>query len=338
MNWVLVGLGIIFNVLLLIYVILWFKRLGNLKTAKLWLNLSKVKFVVLMSAFFLGSLVSIILLRPNLGIEQTLEGNLEANIAYVFVVDTSASMAAKDVNGQSRMAFVKNFVHKVLDNYPAYSSLILFTEMPRLTLPFTFDDSTVLNFIDALQPEYPTYAMGTDIVQTMEFVIHYIEVASEKLHKQLEPVIFLLTDGECVKAKCDTIKLDSGKYEKFIIVGVGTKSGANIEFQIGKGANTEKYLLRDPNKFQPVVTKLNEEYLQNLASNNRNASYYNWQYAEKAVVEVQKLYKLKSKKAVKNKLVVKREIYPILVLFFAIGFIIFLFDIFIYEFYYKIKI
>ncbi len=331
----LVGL---FNFMLIMYIYLWFTRLARLKTTRLWSNINKVKIIILLLVAFLWVVSIVIILRPHLGVEQTLQGELTANVAYLFVVDNSASMAARDLAGQSRIKFVKGVTRRLLVNYPAYSSLILFTEMPKLMVPFTFDDSTVLSFVEALEPEYPTYAKGTDLTGALKFAAKYLAVASKKLHKEIRPIVFLFSDGECVKAKCEMVRLNPRTYEQFIIIGVGTREGANIEFQVGDGASGEKFLLRDPASAKPVVTRLNEGFLRELAAKNKDAKYFYWQNTDNVIAEVSTIYKAKAKKAIKNKLVVKRELYPFLVVLFTIFFILFIFDILIYEFFYKIKI
>ncbi len=310
---------------------LWFflKRWMRFSKGNVFLRNNKLAPKVVLGAVLLLSVLSVaIALRPALHEEKVPLASVKSNLSYLFVVDISASMGARDAGAKSRLGFAQDFIKELIQRYePANAGLIIFTDTPVLSLPFTSDTTTLLNMVETLEPEDPFFAQGTDIATALNFTAKYLSKTEKR-----NLIIFLLTDGECVNVECRSAQIPSERYLRFYIIGIGSLEGAQISIG-GTGA-----VLRDPaNHFKPVITKLNETYLKRLAAENKKSKYYHYTDQLAVFKEVGKIYKHEGVKESKNALKIRSEIYPYLVFFFAILFMIFMFDIHLYEYALKSK-
>ena len=314
------GLVGLFNLLLWFFLKRWMRFAKSNMFLK---NNRRARKVMLVAVLLLGVLSVAIVLRPAFHEERVHLASAKSNLSYLFIVDISASMGARDAGAKSRLEFAQDFIKELIQRYePANAGLIIFTDTPVLSLPFTSDTTTLLNMVDTLEPEDPFFAQGTDIAAALNFTAKYLSKTEKR-----NLIIFLLTDGECVNVECGPVEISPDRYLKFYIIGIGSLKGAPIS--IG-GIGT---VLRDSaNHFKPVITKLNETYLKRIAAENKSSKYYHYTDQSAVFKEVGKIYKHEGLKESKNALKIRSEIYPYLVFLFAILFMIFIFDIHLYEY------
>ncbi len=208
---------------------------------------ARIKFYTLLVALFC---VILALAQPQVG--SKLREERSRGVEMMLVVDVSNSMLAEDFtpNRLARTQYSIEQLFKALMSQERVG-LIAFAGEAVVELPITSDYRMATTFAERLSPSMVA-TQGTDIGKALDLAM--LSLSSEN---QTSKVVILITDGEAhdngaiaaaERAKQMGIKI--------FTIGIGTPEGAMISI----GGE----LIKDEND-QPVVTKLNEQMLQQIA-------------------------------------------------------------------------
>jgi len=177
--------------------------------------------------------------------------------SIIFVMDVSNSMMIKE-NNISRLSTSKYLADFIIQKYNQYSfALVLAKGEGVLSVPLTFEKTTVLENINALSPLRLT-SSGTDLEQGLLKAI-----ASFNNELSNSKIIILFTDGDETKGQLlDVAKIILESEVMLIIVGVGTKEGGDIEVINEEGKKINKH------------SNLKEDLLIEMAKLSGNGSTY----------------------------------------------------------------
>lgn len=227
-------------------------------------SFAKRRWKSLLCALGIG-LVSVAIARPQMGF-QTVEVE-RSSVDFFIALDLSRSMLAEDAmtesgTPQSRLEAAKEGIVKFLDTLGSdRAGLIIFAGDAFLTSPITQDHETLKRNLAAL--DYKAIAhQGSDMAKALQLAVKTFEKG-----KYESKAVVLLTDGEELQGEAVIAARDaSRKGISLFTVGVGTPAGARIpEPQRDRGP--VRYA---QNEFRrDVVTRLNEQMLQQLASSGR---------------------------------------------------------------------
>lgn len=194
-------------------------------------------------------------------------GEADRNIAtkgkdIFLLVDLSKSMDAADVN-PSRLEKVKFEMNQFVQNERANRiGIIIFSNEAFLHVPLTYDGEALQLFIQSLQTDMlPT--SGTNICSAAELAFNKLINSNDPTDRS--KIMVLFTDGEsrsdCKRSLYNNVR----RYGiGFYVMAVGTKNGISIP-------SGGKPLMDENDKI--VISKLDENYLQTLATNTRGKYY-----------------------------------------------------------------
>lgn len=232
------------------------KDFGNPELlAELMPNVSKsrptVKYVFLM----LGVAFIIIgLARPQFG--SKLKKVKRKGVEVVIALDVSNSMLAEDIQ-PNRLTRAKRAISKMVERmHDDRVGLLVFAGDAFVQLPITNDYVSAKLFLESINTGIVP-VQGTAIGKAIELGMNSFSPDSEK-----NKALVIITDGE--NHEDDAVKIAADAAEKGIIVhtiGMGLPKGAPIPIV----KNGQKDFRRDK-KGEVVVTKLNEEMLQQIAA------------------------------------------------------------------------
>ena len=206
------------------------------------------------------ALLIVSLLGPSFGeADQALQS--KGKDIYI-LVDLSKSMDATDVT-PTRLEKVKFEINRFVQNQHSNRiGLIVFSNEAFVQVPLTYDGAALELFIQSLQTELlPTN--GTNICGAAELA--YKKLVGENDPSGRSKMIVIFTDGEN-KSNCSRLLYNNirrfgvGLY----IAGVGTRNGSSIPSK-GKPLKDEKDNL--------VISKLDDDFLQNLATHTKGFYY-----------------------------------------------------------------
>lgn len=199
-------------------------------------------------------LITLAMLRPYAGsTDVTIPSS---NDDYMFVVDVSRSMLAKDVP-PSRIELAKRKLKDLIDQFmregaPRRYGITLFAGYSYLLCPVTDDISVVKQFISEISPEMVT-SLGSNLEAGMKTALDRFADGTTQNAR-----ILLISDGEDDQISLNrVIDLIKSKKIRVDVLGVGTTVGTPIELEDGS-------FLRD-SAGAVVHTKLGEESLKALA-------------------------------------------------------------------------
>ncbi len=224
----------------------------DVSTAKM-----KFKFIILLIALFL---IISGLINPQMGskLQETKRNGADVIIA----LDVSNSMKAEDLS-PNRLGRAKQAIAKLLDKLEGDRiGIIIFAGEPYVQLPITTDYAAAKLFLETIDTDIiPTQgtAIGSAIRLSIESFGH--DVGKNKS-------IIVITDGE--NFEDDAVKATQEAVEKGITVntiGLGSASGSPIPIYKN---GTQTGFKKDKDG-STVVTKLNEEMLQQIAAAGNGA-------------------------------------------------------------------
>ena len=276
-----------FFLLLFIFYQLWkkkaTKRIGDPPLVKkLSLNHSKgksiFKIIVLLFAFAFGCLALANPRKPD----ETSEG-LRKGIDIVFAMDVSNSMLATDIS-PDRLSRAKQFISKLVDNLQDdRMGLVVFAGNAYAQMPLTFDKEAAKMYVTTAKPG-DIIAQGTSISEALKKSEILFGKESERFRS-----IILITDGETHDDNAlESTKELASKGIMINTVGIGSPDGSYITDAAGNPKRDESG--------QAVITKLNEQILQQIASTT-NGKYVHLQTSDAAVKEVMSQFSQIEKKA-----------------------------------------
>jgi Ca-activated chloride channel family protein len=236
------------------------------------------KIVMIVFAFILGCLA---LANPRKPDENSAEAR--KGIDIIIALDVSNSMKAKDIE-PDRLSRAKQFISRLIDNLQDDRlGLVVFAGNAYAQMPLSFDREAARMYTAAANPSM-VVSQGTSIGDA--FQKSNILFGDEATRFRS---IILITDGETHDE--DALKDAKELAEKGVMintVGIGSSEGSTI---LDTAGNPK----RDASG-QVVVSKLNEEILQQIASST-NGKYIHLQSADAAVTEVMSQYAQIEKKA-----------------------------------------
>ena len=202
------------------------------------------------------------------------------NFDVIFVVDTTVSMNAVDVNNGTRLEAVKKTANHIIEELPGSRfSVITYSNDAYIKYPFTTDISVIENVIDNLKVIDPNYAIGSSLSLPNKFIRMLLDpsiINDDERHKENKKIIFFFGDGELnnsekVKTNLEEYSGLSEIIDNGAVIGVGTKEGSKIKItssvkmqQLTDGSG---YLL-DNSVSPPIaaISKMNEDNLNAVAT------------------------------------------------------------------------
>lgn len=184
----------------------------------------------------------------------------------IIILDTSASMLSEDVR-PSRFVKSLQIARHFVKNAPGHQvSVVLFSDIQKRLIPFTDDIDLIDSRLAALE-KTNSIAGGSNISQAVEESVQYFEFDSSEDDKSKTGNILVFTDAEESEGEFK-VKIPSSV--NLAIVGVGTLKGGNIPLRWEDGSFRGYKTF----KGEPVITKLDEEYIKKIGRNVQNFKYW----------------------------------------------------------------
>lgn len=222
-----------------------------------WLNRFSTVFYIL-SLFLM--LVSLLDLR---GPEEKIKTNLPDQ-KTIIILDSSSSMLAEDIRPSRFSKAIQLARHFVKNAAGHQVSVVLFSDIQKRLIPFT-DDIDLLDSRLAALENTNAVSGGSNIGQAIAEAVGYFDTDGDR--KSAQGNILVFTDAEESDGSFD---LDIGNNLNLAVVGVGTAKGANIPLRWEDGS----FRGYKTNKGEPVITKLDEEYIKKIGKNVKNYKYW----------------------------------------------------------------
>lgn len=259
------------------------KKIGDVHLVK---ELSKshsnrktiLKFVLIAIAFACGCIAV-----ANPRIPDKNSGEARKGIDVVIALDVSNSMKATDI-APDRLSRAKQFVSKVIDNLKDDRiGLVVFAGYGYAQMPLTFDYDAARLYVSAADPSNVA-AQGTSIGDAFDKANFLFGKESERFKS-----IILITDGETHDENAlEKLKELAAKGVMVNTIGIGSPEGSTIKDSSGN--------VKTDASGQPVISKLNEQILQQIAQAT-NGVYVHLQNSDAAAKQVMAQYSQIDKKA-----------------------------------------
>lgn len=233
-------------------------------------QISRIKFMLqIMAVFF----IVLALVNPKLG--SKVETVPAKGVEIVFAIDVSKSMLCADIQ-PNRLEKAKQIMTQIINSIGSDRiGIVAYAGSAYPILPMTTDYELAKMFTQSINTDIIS-SQGTAIESAIQTSVDFFDNPTSG------KAIILLSDGEDHEnTSFDVSKLTKAKNVKIITVGIGTSNGGTIEFADELGFQQVK---KDKNG-QVVVTKLNEEVLQKIASET-NGTYCNDTQISKAVATI----------------------------------------------------
>ena len=258
----LIGLGLIPVLLVLfLFLINWkksrIKKIGDPALVKdLTKGYSPLKFG-LKFALAIMALAAIVTGIANLQKPGKMENVTRKGVDVMIALDVSKSMLAEDVK-PNRLERAKQLVNKLLERMENDRvGLILFAGRAYLQMPLTTDHTAARMYIQTAGPS-AVPSQGTVIGQALKIA----NAAFNSKERKFKAVV-LISDGE--DHDPEALQLTEALAKNGIMlntVGIGSPEGVPL-------IDNEKHELRKDADGNPIITKLNEAELQQLAANTK---------------------------------------------------------------------
>lgn len=237
-----------------------------------------LKFSLLLIAFALGCFA---LANPRIADKNS--GEARSGIDVVIALDVSNSMKAADI-APNRLSGAKQFILKLIDNLQNNRiGLVVFAGYAYAQMPLTFDYDAAKMYVSSANPANIS-AQGTSISDAFDKANILFGEDNDRFKS-----IVLITDGETHDENAlEKLKNLSSKGVMVNTVGIGSAEGATIVDSAGN--------IKTDVSGKPVVTKLNENFLKNIARAT-NGAYVHLQNSDEGVKQVIAQYAEISKKA-----------------------------------------
>lgn len=219
----------------------------------------RLKFTLqLMAVFF----IVLALVNPKLG--SKLETVNAKGVEIVFAIDVSKSMLCKDV-APDRLEKTKQIITQIINSIGSDRvGIVAYAGSAYPVLPMTTDYELAKMFTQSVNTDLIS-SQGTAIESAVQTSVDFFDNPTSG------KAIVLFSDGEDHEnANFDVSKLTKDKNVKIITVGIGTPNGGNIEYVDEFGFQQVK---KDQNG-QVVITKLNDQVLQKIASESKGTYVY----------------------------------------------------------------
>ncbi len=204
------------------------------------------------------SLVFVINLRP---MKKEYKAEVEMkNLDVLFVVDSTISMWAEDMNGNGkRMDSVAQDIRYIMTELEGSNfALIKFDNNSQILAPFTMDSRNVLDALETIKIPDRYYANGSSMNVPYDDMERLLNSSSEK--KNRKAILFFISDGEITNGS--TLKdysplrslIDAGA-----VLGYGTPEGGKMRY-----TSYNSYII-DPTTNKEAISVIDEENLNKLS-------------------------------------------------------------------------
>ncbi len=222
-------------------------------------------------------LLFIISQRPM--VPNTEEETFKYDLDVIFVVDTTLSMNAIDVNNNTRIKAVIDDCKYIIDEITnADYSLITFNNYSQIKVPLINDIEIISSVIDDIKVIDPTYATGSSLslpYNNLEKVLN-----SSKTKNEHQRIVFFISDGEKNNNDSNNISIYSNiknLIDNGAVLGYGSSNGAKIVVNntINNSSFVDKqgFLLESNTSSTSAISKMDEQNLKEIA-NNLGLDYY----------------------------------------------------------------
>jgi Ca-activated chloride channel family protein len=211
---------------------------------------------------FYFALFIIALMGPSLGTTQK-EVKAMGKDIYL-LVDLSQSMNANDI-APSRLERVKFELRKLVKTLESNRiGLIIFSSEAFIQCPLTYDQSTILLFIETLKTSLvPTG--GTNFEPALQLALNKHTDSDNSTLENQAKVMVMFTDGENFGDNIYNLARDiENRGIRLLTVGVGSLAGGKIP----NGRNFKKN-----KQGEEIITVLQQEELQRLSGQNGDAYF-----------------------------------------------------------------
>ena len=237
------------------FLLAWRLSVRSARSAALGVRGGSRMLPALVSALAPATLLILAVSRPFVG-RETIELP-SANADYMFIVDVSRSMLAKDIP-PSRMELAKRKMKDVVrafarEDVATRFGITVFAGGVYTICPLTDDSAAVLQFIDQISPDLVT-SVGSNLERAVATVLERIKASGAR-----SPRILLISDGEDNMLNVEQVVglLRSAKIP-LDVLGVGTPLGSPIELPDGRYVRDKSGAI--------VHSRLNEQSLQLIAA------------------------------------------------------------------------
>ena len=236
----------------------------NARVAKSYLRPVSTMSAFLKFFFFRNAVVLLIIAisQPVFGTKKV-KGTAES-LELVVALDISNSMNTRDISPDlSRLDISKRAIIQLINNLHGEKiGIALFANNAFVHLPITSDYGAAKLFIEDIETELIS-SQGTNISMALG-------ISSKMFSKQKTTKgIILITDGEDHEGNLDkSVKELKEKNLQLSILGIGTKKGGLIPknpYRPNQGYKADA-------RGKTVVSKLNEQFIEDLASKTGAAS------------------------------------------------------------------
>ncbi len=233
----------------------------------------KISLLVLTLAFFTIGLANL-----RMGSKKQKISGESAEVIICF--DVSNSMLATDVK-PDRLEQAKLTTSQLIDKLSSNKiGLIVFAGQSYVQMPLTRDSRAALMYLNTINTGMVS-SQGTEIGKAIETALVEFESGGEGNSKKGKAII-IITDGESHDENAiEMAKKAADKNIKIITLGVGTITGGPIPLK--KGTNSDGF--KKDKQGNIVLTKLNEQMMQNLAAES-GGLYMNVSEGRKVVQKV----------------------------------------------------
>ena len=235
---------------------------------------SILKVVVLSLAFLC---LTIALVNPKIGTK--LETVKREGVDIVFAVDVSKSMLAEDI-APNRLEKSKQLVTQIINNLASDRvGIIAYAAKAFPQLPITTDYASAKMFLQSMNTDMLS-SQGTAIDEAINLAKTYFDD-----EEQTNRVLIIISDGEDHSEQAALVAEEASEEGiRIFTIGVGDVKGGPIpEKRNGVVLNYKK-----DSQGETVITKLNEETLQNIAS-EANGAYINGKITNDVVKNIREI-------------------------------------------------
>jgi Ca-activated chloride channel family protein len=262
------------------------KRLLN----KLSPNRSLIKSLFKIALFCLGLTCLIIaLVNPKVGTK--LETIKREGIDIVFAVDVSKSMLAEDI-APNRLEKSKQLVTQIINNLASDRiGIIAYAGKAFPQLPITTDYASAKMFLQNMNTDMLS-SQGTAIDEAIELAKTYFDD-----EEQTNRVLIIISDGEDHGDRAVSVAEEASEEGiKIFTIGVGNKKGGPIPIK----RNGVVLNYKKDKEGETVITKLDEETLQNIAQ-EANGAYINGRNTTEVVEQIRDILNKMDKQEFESK-------------------------------------
>jgi Ca-activated chloride channel homolog len=232
-----------------------------------------LKFIIILLAF-----VALIfgLVNPKIGTK--VETVKREGIDIVFAMDVSKSMLAEDV-APSRLEKSKQIVSQIINQLGNDRiGIVAYAGSAFPVLPITTDYGVAKMFLQSTNTNMVS-SQGTSLEDAIELSSTYFDKGNKT-----SKLLILLSDGEDHTEGAESAAAEANKNGmKIITIGLGTEKGGPIPIKQNGVVESFK---RDNNN-EVVITKLNQESLENIAKATKGG-YINGNNTKQVVEYIKK--------------------------------------------------